>query len=1045
MKLSEIKQKTNEGVGRITKQNTTVDVKPGETKRQAAKFGNKLNKKNEPPLLHAKARKNSTPHVLSNLGLAESSQQISGTKMLQIFNNMHHENQNSDMSSFIKSHDWKPGSFTPDMFPSEEEFFDYDDPFDRVIDINYSHNVDLSSPIIVGPQYSDGKYSVIDGNHRAGRAQQLGKTINAFFPVKKNELTKNKLKESTQLTELFNKAYKWKWTDEEYYDDAVFKTQDGRKGHVAFGDNGDNDWSVDFTVGGDSHTSGKGDAMAIFGTVMGIIGEFMEVHEPDVLRFRAFDDEDTGSNKRAILYKRMMGRYAPHWGMSVSTSTEKNATVFTLTRQVTESDSDNDIGVNAFAKSLESKYNLKSLFLSDLANRNAIEVSNIIVNRDKQKQGTGTAVMQAIVDFAEQHGRILVLDPAIIDKRHGTTSQSRLRKFYKRFGFIENKGRNKNYEFRQLMIRYPDNKLKESVQLNELFNDTYPWNWVTKLDDEYVAKFDTQDGQVNVYFTLWPNIGVNKTTYWGVVFNRSGPGSSQGRHDKTGQGDQFRIFATVMDIIGKFFAIVDPQVPVKFSAEKEALEISDEPESREKLYARMIKKFAGRINRRAEIKKSDSGTVFYLLPNNISESKKSSGEIYQLELIRDGDEDVLKVTSNKQPSWVEIRGKRNYETTGYDPDDRLHIFLDKLDPATVAALMAGDKKFLNPNNPRTEPSINMAKHTMATEDIKKPHPKDTLGVKRKDMPQVHKDHYPEFIRYLKDHGARVNMRRVHARELKPVQSEFSDAGVEKMMNNKDSSKGTTREKPLIVSSDNYIIDGHHRWLASYNLDEDIPIMQFSIPIKKLFKLVKDFKHTTYKDIHETTLTEVFDNPYEFQWTSLKDWQWVGKFKTDEGSTVTLQMDVYDVEALLEDLFSSGIPEKDLPKLTKGEDVWTIIFSRDRSTEVTGQGDAPRIFATVIHAINEWFRVIKPKIVDFTADKDDYGIVGSRAKLYQRLANMFAKKANYKMMAIDAGRDAHYIIASPSVLQTGKEVQNEEKTRKRGPISNRRPNERRRPR
>lgn len=37
------------GVGIITKQNTTVDVKPGETARQAAKFGNKLQRDGTPP------------------------------------------------------------------------------------------------------------------------------------------------------------------------------------------------------------------------------------------------------------------------------------------------------------------------------------------------------------------------------------------------------------------------------------------------------------------------------------------------------------------------------------------------------------------------------------------------------------------------------------------------------------------------------------------------------------------------------------------------------------------------------------------------------------------------------------------------------------------------------------------------------------------------------------------------------------------------------------------------------------------------------------
>jgi len=59
------------GVGKITKQNTTVDVKPGETQRQAAKFGNKVDKNGVPPTLSKKVKGKST-NVLFNLGLAES-------------------------------------------------------------------------------------------------------------------------------------------------------------------------------------------------------------------------------------------------------------------------------------------------------------------------------------------------------------------------------------------------------------------------------------------------------------------------------------------------------------------------------------------------------------------------------------------------------------------------------------------------------------------------------------------------------------------------------------------------------------------------------------------------------------------------------------------------------------------------------------------------------------------------------------------------------------------------------------------------------------
>ena len=57
------------GVGIITKQNTTVDVKPGETQRQAKKLGMNIDSKGNPPLLHKKAAKNSDPNTLTNLGI----------------------------------------------------------------------------------------------------------------------------------------------------------------------------------------------------------------------------------------------------------------------------------------------------------------------------------------------------------------------------------------------------------------------------------------------------------------------------------------------------------------------------------------------------------------------------------------------------------------------------------------------------------------------------------------------------------------------------------------------------------------------------------------------------------------------------------------------------------------------------------------------------------------------------------------------------------------------------------------------------------------
>ena len=71
MKLNEF------GVGRITAQNTTKDVKPGETERQAKKLG--LGGK--PKLLHKTAAKNSDPNTLMNLGISESASSVDDKQM----------------------------------------------------------------------------------------------------------------------------------------------------------------------------------------------------------------------------------------------------------------------------------------------------------------------------------------------------------------------------------------------------------------------------------------------------------------------------------------------------------------------------------------------------------------------------------------------------------------------------------------------------------------------------------------------------------------------------------------------------------------------------------------------------------------------------------------------------------------------------------------------------------------------------------------------------------------------------------------------------
>jgi len=134
--------------------------------------------------------------------------------------------------------------------------------------------------------------------------------------------------------------------------------------------------------------------------------------------------------------------------------------------------------------------------------------------------------------------------------------------------------------------------------------------------------------------------------------------------------------------------------------------------------------------------------------------------------------------------------------------------------------------------------------------IQKPDAKDTLGIKRKDMPQVKSKDYPKFLDYMRDNGVTFKKEIIPARDVKAMQDEFSDAGVIKQL--KKNVELGPNTKPIILSSDNYIIDGHHRWLAAMNTGNDLNVFRVNMPAKQLYALVNKFDDVYYKDIYDET-------------------------------------------------------------------------------------------------------------------------------------------------------------------------------------------------
>lgn len=107
-----------------------------------------------------------------------------------------------------------------------------------------------------------------------------------------------------------------------------------------------------------------------------------------------------------------------------------------------------------FAAQIKSQYGLHSFDVWQAKNGD-IKLNMLVVPRKQQKHGLGTAAMTALCRFADQHQRRIILTPASKDDNFGTTSRARLVAFYKRFGFVDNKGRKKDFELNDGMYRNP--------------------------------------------------------------------------------------------------------------------------------------------------------------------------------------------------------------------------------------------------------------------------------------------------------------------------------------------------------------------------------------------------------------------------------------------------------------------------------------------------------------------------------------------------------------------------------------------------------------
>lgn len=133
-------------------------------------------------------------------------------------------------------------------------------------------------------------------------------------------------------------------------------------------------------------------------------------------------------------------------------------------------------------------------------------------------------------------------------------------------------------------------------------------------------------------------------------------------------------------------------------------------------------------------------------------------------------------------------------------------------------------------------------------DVVVPSKRDTMDIQRKDMPQIKSKDLKDFFVFLKKNSVKTIKKSVDPTKLKATQSQFDKGKIKKAID--DISSGSMPDKPIMVSKDGYVIDGHHRWLAFYNMNKKIDVFEANVNAKELINLMKEYPKSFTKNLYE---------------------------------------------------------------------------------------------------------------------------------------------------------------------------------------------------
>ena len=137
-----------------------------------------------------------------------------------------------------------------------------------------------------------------------------------------------------------------------------------------------------------------------------------------------------------------------------------------------------------------------------------------------------------------------------------------------------------------------------------------------------------------------------------------------------------------------------------------------------------------------------------------------------------------------------------------------------------------------------------------------------VGIPREEMPQIKSTDMQNFVQWLKtDKQVDSKSTEMMVDDLNPTQKKINTNKVKGMLAKK-SIEELANSKPILVTADNFLVDGHHRWFALYINDpkNTISSIRVDLPLEEFLSVASEYPNVSYKSmVDESVVSSILNS------------------------------------------------------------------------------------------------------------------------------------------------------------------------------------------